>query len=436
MKNKLSLKFSVRLMFFFSILIIPIPPASSLSFDLNGFDQKDNLIYNESHATFNGSEINLTQYRLQNATGRVEYGEPLVLWNSENRRLIDFSTRFSFIINSFGQSAFADGLAFFLSPFNDSKPPYPIGGNFGLFRNGTLTDSTVPTVAVEFDTYSNKWDPNYVHIGIDVDSIVSNVTAQWQADDEIKAGREATAWVSYNSITHNLSALEWASRRRQVACEGGFGSVYNGRLDSRDVAVKRVSSDSAQGINEYIAEVTIISRLRDGNLVELVGWCHRRRRREYLLVYKFMPNRSLNKHLYDPADCMPWPRRYNFAMGLAAALRYLHHECQPNVVHRDVKHSNVMLDSNFNAKLGDFGLARKLDRGEEYRRTTLVIGTPCYVAPEYLRDCQFSRKTDVYSFGIVALEIASGKSIQVDNHLVNWVRDLYEQIQTAADPRL
>ncbi|KAG6490304.1 hypothetical protein ZIOFF_051593 [Zingiber officinale] len=172
-----------------------------------------------------------------------------------------------------------------------------------------------------------------------------------------------------------------------------------------------------------------------GNLVELVGWCHRRRRREYLLVYKFMPNRSLDKHLYDPADCMPWPRRYNIAMGLAAALRYLHHECQPNVVHRDVKPSNVMLDSNFNAKLGDFGMARKLDPGEEYRQTTLVTGTPFYVAPEYQRDWQ---KTDVYSFGIVALEIASGKSIQVDNHLVNWGRDLYDsgQIQTAADPRL
>ncbi|KAG6490303.1 hypothetical protein ZIOFF_051592 [Zingiber officinale] len=203
--------------------------AASTPQPLNRADPRHNPVVAFATSTeFRGEELRGEEFAGEGFAGEDVGG------GVGRRGLIDFSTRFSFVINSFGQSEFGDGLAFFLSPFNDSKPPYPIGGNFGLFRNGTLTDSTVPTVAVEFDTYSNKWDPKYVHVGIDVNSIVSNVTAQWQADDEIKAGGEATAWVSYNSITHNLSAL--VSYASDPASAAGIFLI----VDLRDVLPEKV----------------------------------------------------------------------------------------------------------------------------------------------------------------------------------------------------
>nr|AKV93687.1 clade XVII lectin receptor kinase [Nicotiana benthamiana] len=225
--------------------------------------------------------------------------------------------------------------------------------------------------------------------------------------------------------------------------EGGFGGVYKGFLRESNsyVAVKRISRESKQGIKEYASEVRIISRLRHRHLVQLIGWCHEKR--ELLLVYEFMPNGSLDFHLFKGKIQLTWPIRYKIAQGLASALLYLHEEWEQCVVHRDIKSSNIMLDSNFNAKLGDFGLARLVDH-EKGSQTTVLAGTRGYMAPECFITGKASKETDVYSFGVVALEIACGrkaidpKAEEHQENLVDWVWSLYGMgnLNEAADPKL
>ncbi|XP_052306025.1 L-type lectin-domain containing receptor kinase IX.1-like isoform X1 [Populus trichocarpa] len=226
--------------------------------------------------------------------------------------------------------------------------------------------------------------------------------------------------------------------------EGGFGGVYKGFLKGIDsfVAVKRVSRGSKQGIKEYAAEVKIISRLRHRNLVQLIGWCHERR--ELLLVYEFMPHGSLDSHLFKQTSLLTWEVRYKIVQGLASGLLYLHEEWEQCVVHRDIKSSNIMLDSEFNAKLGDFGLARLVDHGKG-SQTTVLAGTMGYMAPECAMTGKASRESDVYSFGIVALEIACGRkpiNPKASNEdlvsMVQWVWELYGEgkLLEAVDPRL
>lgn len=209
--------------------------------------------------------------------------------------------------------------------------------------------------------------------------------------------------------------------------QGGFGVVYKGYLSDLgvEVAVKKISRGSKQGKKEYITEVKIISGLRHRNLVQLIGWCHDKG--EFLLVYEFMPNGSLDSHLFGKKNPLNWATRHKIALGLASALLYLHEEGDQCVVHRDIKSSNIMLDSGFNTKLGDFGLARLMDH-ELGPSTTGVAGTLGYMAPEYIYTGRASKESDVFSFGVVALEIATGKK-SVDpmekKSLVEWVWDLY-----------
>ncbi|KAL8060860.1 hypothetical protein ABFX02_02G051900 [Erythranthe guttata] len=227
--------------------------------------------------------------------------------------------------------------------------------------------------------------------------------------------------------------------------EGGFGGVYRGFLAETNsyIAVKRVSSGSKQGLKEYASEVKIISQLRHRNLVQLIGWCHERG--ELLLVYELMPNGSLDSHLFKGQTILPWEVRYKIAQGIASALLYLHEEWEQAVVHRDIKASNIMLDSNFNAKLGDFGLARFVDH-EKGAHSTVLAGTLGYMAPECMVTGRASKETDVYSLGIVMLEIACGRR-PIDHSrrcgedrvvLVEWVWRLYGkgELLEAADPKL
>ncbi|MCL7028528.1 hypothetical protein MKW94_001773 [Papaver nudicaule] len=240
---------------------------------------------------------------------------------------------------------------------------------------------------------------------------------------------------TYSELAHATSNFDEAGKLG----EGGFGGVYKGVLgdSSLDIAVKRISSESKQGKKEYQSEVKIISQLRHRNLVQLIGWCHERN--ELLLVYEFMPNRSLDKHLFRGENVLTWDVRHKIATGLASALLYLHEEWEQCVVHRDVKSSNVMLDSNFNPKLGDFGLARFVDH-DLGSQTTVVAGTIGYLAPECIFTGKFNKESDVYSFGIVALEIACGrKPVEINKlNLVEWVWELYGngKIVEAVDERL
>jgi hypothetical protein len=226
-----------------------------------------------------------------------------------------------------------------------------------------------------------------------------------------------------------VSATNNFSIERKLG-EGGFGAVYKGYLTDLDmlIAVKKISRGSSQGKKEYITEVQMFSQLRHRNLVQLIGWCHDKG--EFLLVYEFMPNGSLDSHLFGMRSPLSWVMRYKISLGLASALFYLHEEWEQCVVHRDIKSSNVMLDSSFNVKLGDFGLARLMDH-ELGPQTTRVAGTFGYIAPEYASTGRASKESDVYSFGVVALEIATGRrSVDLmgpnfDMRLVEWIWNLY-----------
>lgn len=225
--------------------------------------------------------------------------------------------------------------------------------------------------------------------------------------------------------------------------EGGFGGVYKGFIKDlkTHVAIKKVSKGSNQGVKEYASEVKVISQLRQKNLVQLFGWCHKQN--DLLLVYEFMENGSLDSYLFKGKGLLTWSVRYNIARGLASALLYLHEECEKCVLHRDIKSSNIMLDSNFNTKLGDFGLARLMNHETE-SKTTVLAGTYGYLSPEAATRGKASRESDVYSFGVVALEIACGRkaiepSLSEEHvYLVDWVWELYGvgEIVKAGDSRL
>ncbi|KAG6541755.1 hypothetical protein Mapa_016767 [Marchantia paleacea] len=194
--------------------------------------------------------------------------------------------------------------------------------------------------------------------------------------------------------------------------QGGFGSVYRGVIPATGevVAVKKVSSESKQGVREFMAEVSIITQLRHRNIVKLLGWCSESK--QFLLVYEYMPNGSLDKALFHPQDeasVLSWELRFRIVMNVATALNYLHEGWRQKVLHRDIKSSNIMLDEEFNALLGDFGLARLVDRRESLASTN-VVGTFGYLAPEVVVYGKFSDKADVYAFGAVVLEIACGRA--------------------------
>ncbi|KZV47623.1 putative L-type lectin-domain containing receptor kinase S.7 [Dorcoceras hygrometricum] len=196
-------------------------------------------------------------------------------------------------------------------------------------------------------------------------------------------------------------------RKENLLGTGGFGSVYKGVLSDADfsnsVAVKKVNATSNQGEREFLAEICTIGRLRHKNLVQLHGWCHDRK--QLLLVYEYMPNGSLDR--YIGKDFLDWNTRYKILSGLASVLLYLHEECGSPVVHRDVKPNNVMLDSDFNAHLGDFGLARILQNNVCV--TTMVAGTIGYLAPEVSFTGRATLESDVYSFGMVVIELVCGR---------------------------
>ncbi|KEH22950.1 putative protein kinase RLK-Pelle-L-LEC family [Medicago truncatula] len=198
-------------------------------------------------------------------------------------------------------------------------------------------------------------------------------------------------------------------REKGLLGVGGFGRVYKGVIQSSklEVAVKRVSHESRQGMREFVSEIVSIGRLRHRNLVQLHGYC--RRKRELLLVYDYMPNGSLDNYLYkEPKVRLNWIQRFKIIKGVASGLVYLHEEWEKVVIHRDIKASNVLLDSEFNARLGDFGLSRLHDHGAD-PHTTHLAGTIGYLAPEHIRTGKATKFSDVFSFGAFLLEVACGR---------------------------
>jgi len=217
-------------------------------------------------------------------------------------------------------------------------------------------------------------------------------------------------------------------RNKNLLGVGGFGRVYKGVLpiSDLDIAVKKVSHNSSQGMKEFIAEVASLGRLQHRNLVRLLGYC--RRKGELLLVYEYMSNGSLDKYLYDQdkRPTLSWPQRFKIIKDIASGLLYLHEEWEKVVIHRDIKASNVLLDSGMNGRLGDFGLARLYNHGTD-PQSTHVVGTIGYLAPELARTSKATPLTDVFAFGTFILEVTCGRrpifqdAIGSQIMLVDWV---------------
>lgn len=235
------------------------------------------------------------------------------------------------------------------------------------------------------------------------------------------------SWFTYQELSDATDGFS----QDNLLGEGGFGCVYKGTLvDGRVVGVKQLKAGGGQGEREFRAEVEIISRIHHRHLVSLVGYCIAENQR--ILIYDYVPNNTLHYHLYDKdKPVMDWASRVKVAAGAARGLAYLHEDCQPRIIHRDIKSTNILLENNFEARVADFGLAKlALELELHTHVSTRVMGTFGYLAPEYASTGKLTEKSDVFSFGVVLLELITGrKPVDAsqplgDESLVEWARPL------------
>ncbi|XP_049936335.1 uncharacterized protein LOC116263662 [Nymphaea colorata] len=228
-------------------------------------------------------------------------------------------------------------------------------------------------------------------------------------DTESAEENETTFDLPQISLRTIQDATDKFSESKKLG-EGGYGPVYKGKLpDGQEVAVKRLSGRSRQGLKQFRNEVESMAKLQHTNLVRLIGCCSEKG--EKLLIYEYMPNKSLDFILRDPRRraSLDWEKRFNIIIGIARGMLYLHQDSRLNIIHRDLKASNVLLDEQLHPKISDFGLARIFSGVQGHATTSVIVGTYGYMAPEYAMDGVFSTKSDVYSFGILLLEIISGQ---------------------------
>ncbi|KAL3331912.1 hypothetical protein AABB24_032501 [Solanum stoloniferum] len=252
---------------------------------------------------------------------------------------------------------------------------------------------------------------------------------------------------------HELKSATGNFRPDSILGEGGFGYVFKGWIEENGtapakpgsgvtVAVKSLKPDGLQGHREWVAEVDFLGQLHHPNLVKLIGYCIEDDQR--LLVYEFMTRGSLENHLFRRTIPLPWSNRLKIALGAAKGLAFLHGGSEP-VIYRDFKTSNILLDSEYNAKLSDFGLAKAGPQGDKTHVSTRVVGTYGYAAPEYVMTGHLTAKSDVFSFGVVLLEILTGrrsmdkKRPSGEQNLVAWAKPYLadkRKFYQLVDPRL
>ncbi|KNA11012.1 hypothetical protein SOVF_139120 [Spinacia oleracea] len=245
-----------------------------------------------------------------------------------------------------------------------------------------------------------------------------------------------------------LSVATNGFSNNNILGQGGFGYVHKGILpNGKVVAVKSLKADSGQGEREFQAEVETISRVHHKHLVSLVGYCVTGPQK--LLVYEFLPNKTMEFHLHGKGQpVMDWPTRLRIAVGSAKGLAYLHEDCHPKIIHRDIKAANILLDFNFEALVADFGLA-KFTSDADTHVSTRVMGTFGYLAPEYANSGKLTEKSDVFSFGVLLLELVTGRRpvdysshAEMEDSLVDWARPLLSKamqdgnFDPLVDPRL
>ncbi|KAF8075543.1 hypothetical protein N665_1087s0012 [Sinapis alba] len=362
-----------------------------------------------------------------------------------------------------------------------------------IINNGNDTDHVF---AVEFDTFQDTVDPDHNHVGIDINSMKSGKAPLLTLSKLPEVKQRSWMWIIILFVVLFLFTIfciipcliictpiclvrcilrrtrkfaeeieDWETefsknrmkfkdlyyatkgfKDKGLLGTGGFGSVYQSVMPKtqKEIAVKRVSNKSQQGLKEFVSEIASIGRMSHRNLVPLLGYC--RRKDELLLVYDYMPNGSLDKYLHNsPEVPLDWNQRIKIIKGVASALFFLHEDWEQVVIHRDVKSSNVLLDAEHNGRLGDFGLARLCGHGTD-PETTNVAGTWGYLAPDHVRTGRATTATDVFAFGVLLLEVACGRRpIEVQDRvsgervfLVDWVFQFWidGNILGAKDPNL
>ncbi|XP_050203685.1 L-type lectin-domain containing receptor kinase V.9-like [Mercurialis annua] len=330
---------------------------------------------------------------------------------------------------------------------------YVLGWSFQVAGKAQLDLSKLPSLSSEEEqSKSNK--NRDLAIGLSVSGvvllaviIVSLILVFKKKKEKDKFDEVLEDWeVQYGPHRFAYKDLFAATKgftEKELLGKGGFGEVYRGVLpvSKIQVAVKKVSHNSKQGMKEFVAEIATIGRLRHPNLVRLLGYC--RGKGELILVYDYMPNASLDKFIYKTEVTLSWNQRFKIIKDVASGLAYLHEEWVETIVHRDIKPSNVLLDGEFNGKLGDFGLARSCKRAQD-PETTHLAGTLGYIAPELAKNGKATPSTDIYAYGVFCLEVACGRrpvesrASPEEANLVDWVYRRWKEgkILSTADSKL